>query len=462
MKVLHTPYCYYPDPVGGTEVYVQALAYSLRQKTGIESIVAAPLSYPPVKESAYWYNGFKVRRFAVSNEKNTGALTEELYGKGNAAAAYQFGNILDDERPDIFHLHAFSRGCSVLLVREAKARGIPVVFTYHTPTVSCQRATLMRWGKEACNGVLDLTTCTSCTLNSLGLNELTSNLVGRLPPAVGRGLRLMQLSGGPWTALRMSQLIEMRLAATRALLNEVDMVVALCHWTERLLLDNGLSGQKIVFCQHGHNGQPSTHSIRQRRASKKVLRLAYLGRLHPTKGIDLVIRALKQSPDLPVELDIYGVIQGAPQNEYIGMVQNLIASDARITLKQAVPTDEVISVLTDYDLLVVPSRGFETGPLVVLEAFAAHLPVIGSNLGGISELIKPNENGLLVEPESIGAWEQALRRCIDTDDLLEQLRAGIPQPKTMSQVALEMKQLYQSLLQNKWDSNAVNSSRSWN
>ena len=41
MKVIEVPYCFYPDPVGGTEIYVEALSLGL-QGQGIEVVVAAP------------------------------------------------------------------------------------------------------------------------------------------------------------------------------------------------------------------------------------------------------------------------------------------------------------------------------------------------------------------------------------------------------------------------------------
>jgi glycosyltransferase involved in cell wall biosynthesis len=46
-----------------------------------------------------------------------------------------------------------------------------------------------------------------------------------------------------------------------------------------------------------------------------------------------------------------------------------------------------------------------------MESFAAGTPVIGSNLGGIPELVRHQVDGLLVEPENVQAWADALRRC---------------------------------------------------
>ena len=91
-------------------------------------------------------------------------------------------------------------------------------------------------------------------------------------------------------------------------------------------------------------------------------------------------------------------------------------------------------LLRQYDLLAVPSRTFETGPLVVLEAFAAGVPVIGSNLGGVNELVRHEVNGLLVEPPALSGWVSALRRCVEEPDLLPRLprEFGHPERRTKS------------------------------
>jgi glycosyltransferase involved in cell wall biosynthesis len=82
---------------------------------------------------------------------------------------------------------------------------------------------------------------------------------------------------------------------------------------------------------------------------------------------------------------------------------------------------------------------------VVLEAFAAGIPVLGSDLGGIAELVEHEVDGLLVEPASPEAWGGALRRVLDDPDLLTRLRRGVRPPRRMGQVAEEMLAVYHRL-----------------
>jgi glycosyltransferase involved in cell wall biosynthesis len=102
----------------------------------------------------------------------------------------------------------------------------------------------------------------------------------------------------------------------------------------------------------------------------------------------------------------------------------------------------VIPLLKEYDLVAVPSRWLETGPLVVLEAFAAGVPVLGSDLGGIAELVEHDVNGLLVPPSSVADWQRALCRFLDDPTLLSRLRAGVRPPRSMETVAREMQAVY--------------------
>jgi glycosyltransferase involved in cell wall biosynthesis len=83
---------------------------------------------------------------------------------------------------------------------------------------------------------------------------------------------------------------------------------------------------------------------------------------------------------------------------------------------------------------------------VVLESFAAGTPVIGSNRGGIRELVRHQDDGLLVEAENVRAWSDALRRCAEDRHLLARLRKSAQLPRKMVDVADETAQLYHNHL----------------
>jgi glycosyltransferase involved in cell wall biosynthesis len=440
LKVAHLPFTYAPDPIGGTETYVEALAQNLRSH-GFESVIVAPSSVDT--DGAYQHHGLRVRRFCCAPTSKQ--ILEELYGDGDPLAAAAFARIVDEERPDVVHVHAFTRAVSVLVVRSAKQRKLPVFFTYHTPTVSCVRGTMMLWGTEPCDGALDVGRCTSCSLHARGMPKTAAQLLSRQPMAVSRVLQRMNLSGGLCTALRMPELISRRHQAFRALLRDVDRIVVLSPWVGEVLVRNGTPESKIAFSRHGlpsvvPNCEPPID------APKTPLRVAFLGRANKVKGADTLIKAIRSSPGLDIQLDLYGVAQSAADRAFWRQLQQLAGQDRRINFLSPVPHDQVISLLRAYHALAVPSRWLETGPLVILEAFAAGTPVIGSKLGGIADLVQHESNGLLVDAENIHAWVEALHRCTEDRGLLTRLKKGIESPRSMTDVARDMAQLYREQL----------------
>jgi len=251
-----------------------------------------------------------------------------------------------------------------------------------------------------------------------------------------------------WTALRMTELVALRHAAFRSLMTEVDHVVALCQWVKDVLLRNGVPAEKVTVSRQGL-WQSDGHSARppgQTRTAGPPLRIIFLGRLHPTKGAHLLIKVLMAAPDMPVELDIYGIVQGPADAAYLRDLKQIAEGDGRITFRDSIRSEEVVPRMREYDVLVVPSQWLETGPLVVLEAFTAGLPVIGSNLGGIAEQVTHRVDGLLVEPRSVNAWRSTLDSLCHDRDLLMALRKGIRQPRCMADVAADLSQVYATVL----------------
>jgi glycosyltransferase involved in cell wall biosynthesis len=443
MKVIHVPFCFYPDPVGGTEVYVASLAKEQKLR-GVDAVVAAPGQ----REEVYWHGDIRVWRIPVNEQVDD---LRELYGEGDRDAARCFGRVLDAERPDLVHLHAFTRGVSLRTVREAKRRNMPVVFSYHTPTASCQRGTLMRWGSEICDGVLDTRKCSACALHGHGLNRITSQFAGTIPAGAGRVLGRAGLSGGMWTALRMTELVEVRQAAFRSLVAEVDHVVALCQWAKDLLVRNGVPERKITVSRQGIAYEPVTvrHNRNKETGERPndPIRIAFLGRLDPTKGVHLLIQALNNDRKLPVRLDLYGVAQGEGGATYLEYLKDLSAGDSRIHFLDPISADDVVARLREYDALAVPSQWLETGPMVVLEAFAAGIPVIGSNLGGIAELVTHGADGMLVEAPSRREWVEALRMLCENRESIARLKLRVRPPRMIDDVAADMQSIYSVLVQ---------------
>jgi glycosyltransferase involved in cell wall biosynthesis len=106
-------------------------------------------------------------------------------------------------------------------------------------------------------------------------------------------------------------------------------------------------------------------------------------------------------------------------------------------------------ILSGLDVLVVPSRWYENQPGVILEAFAAGVPVVATDVRGMSEFVKHEQNGLLFELENEKDLAWQLRRLAEEPGLIERLRNGIAPVKTVREDVDELEKLYKSLLEKK-------------
>ena len=443
MKVLQVAYTFAPDPAGGTEVYVEALSREL-QRLGVESTVAAPAS----ADGSYVHRGVLVRRFASAGPSRL----EQLYGDGDPTAAAAFERLLEDEQPGLVHQHAVSPACSVALMRAAERRGLPVVFTYHTPAVSCARGTLLRWGREVCDGRLASAPCVSCTLDGLGAGRVARRAAGAVPARAGEWLGRAGLRGGAWTAARMPALMRRHHARVAEVLSIPARIVALTPWVAALLEANGVPSGRVVNLPHG------TAAARRRAPTCRVgpCRFVHLGRLDPAKGTALLLAAMRGMAGTPCELDVVGVAQGEAGRAARQRLETMAAADPRVRFLDPVDPADVVDRLAAYDMVVVPSQWLETGPLVVLEAFAAGVPVLGSALGGLRALVRDDVDGLLVDPfDAVSRWTDVLQRVALDRALRDRLRAGVRRPRTMQAVAIEMQGVYAEVLEGAQTSRAA-------
>jgi glycosyltransferase involved in cell wall biosynthesis len=137
----------------------------------------------------------------------------------------------------------------------------------------------------------------------------------------------------------------------------------------------------------------------------------FVGRLSPEKGVDTLIEAVARMPQ-DTRLDIAG---DGPSR---AILERLAGERApgRVTFRGRVAAGQVRELLAGSIASVVPSRWYENQPMAILESFAARVPVVATNLGGIPELIQDEVEGLVVAPDDPAALAAAMRRLSDDPD----------------------------------------------
>ena len=439
MKIVHLLGWYFPDSVGGTEVYVEALCRRLRD-AGHEVIVAAPDSRRGASYR-YQHDGVTVFRYPIT----PAPTRDEAQHRVAARGAEELHRFLAEERPAILHIHSITTGVGLPEIRAAHRLGIRVIVTCHLPGFGymCRSGELMQWGRVPCDGIVGPGKCAACNLTRLGMPQFAARLVGSVPLPASAALQ--GLPGRVGTALGMPASVREYEAMQRELFALVDRVVVLNETGRRMLVSNGSSADKIVLNRLGvsHRGA-ATQSMSARRQGGAPVRFGYVGRLHPTKGLTELMHAVVAiSQDVAFRLEIRGPVFDDATRRYVESLRQVAGDDPRVEFGAAVPTAEVPALLATYDALVCPSMWFENGPTVALEAIAAGTPIIGSRVGNLAELIADAVNGLLIAPGDVDAWAHALTRvAVSPADTVDRWRLALTPPRTMDEVASDYLALY--------------------
>lgn len=180
-----------------------------------------------------------------------------------------------------------------------------------------------------------------------------------------------------------------------ALLTRLGHVVAPSQALAAFMLTNGFPARLVHVIPYGVESLPEDGG----RAPGEALVAGVAANLEYWKGIDVLIEAARLVR-APLRLEIYGV--GSLDAELERQ-----ARQAEVDARFNGFVSDMREPLAGLDVLVQPSRA-DNLPVAILEAMASGLPVIGTAVGGIPELVLDGETGLVVPPESPAELAAAL------------------------------------------------------
>ena len=351
MKILLINSYYEPNFHGGADRSVQHLAEGL-QDAGHE-VTVVTLAADSVSRTET-LNGVKVRYLAVNNSlshvrggKNPGVARAvwQVWTALNPMVATSIRSVLGEERPDIVHTHILA-GFSVKPWAVAKVLELPIVHTLHDYFLLCPRGTMFR-GNVLCAGQ-----CRDCHI----MVKLRRNRSERIAAVIGVSRHILEahLSRGYFSAVPIKKTIF-----------------------------NAAGRSEPPFLPDATRGDP--------------LRLGFLGRIEPFKGLELLLSSVSRICPARLTLKVAGT--GAQR------FRNHLRTQWRLPNVEYVGLVEPESFFREIDVLVVPSGYHDPAPRVILEAFAHGVPVLGANLGGIPELVEANRTGWIFDARD----ERALR-----------------------------------------------------
>lgn len=438
MKIVHLLGWYFPDSVGGTEVYVEGLCRRL-QDAGHEVLVAAPDPHRTAP-AEYEFHGVPVFRYPITDHPTR----DEAYHRVSMSGVSHLFRWLADERPDILHVHSIKTGIGVPEFREAHRLGIRIIATCHLPGLGylCRTGELMEHGDHACDGIVKPDKCAACSLTHVGLPPLPSRLAAAIPPTLGSLLRM--LPGNTGTVLGMSALVVEYQAMQREMFGLVERFVVLNEIAYRMLVADGSPPEKLAV---NRLGVSQSHVTRKpgpdEQPTRTPVRFGFAGRLDPSKGLLQIVQAVRAIPrDVDFSVDLRGPATDE-QSPLIPALRRAIGDDPRVRFKPMVPSTEIPSVLAELDALLCPSLWFENGPTIALEAMAVGTPVIASRVGNPIELITDGVDGRLVEPGDVAQLSAVLHEAATSPaTTIDRWRRALPAVRTMDDIARDYLAIY--------------------
>ncbi len=177
------------------------------------------------------------------------------------------------------------------------------------------------------------------------------------------------------------------LGVERMLLSRTDGLVFVCEYERKAFAEK--IGLGSVCNAVVHNGLWPQEFVPATLADNPT-DILFIGELRKLKGVDVLINALARHPGATAT-----IVGDGPDRQAFETLAETLGLAPRITFTGAMPAKSAFGLGR---LMVVPSRA-ESFPYIVLEAIAAHKPLLASNVGGISEILPPEQ---MVKAEDVG------------------------------------------------------------
>ena len=299
-------------------------------------------------------------------------------------ARREISRLIDKVRPDIVHAHNVYHHLTPAIFGAVQKKGVPMVMTVHDLKIGCPSKLML-----APDGV-----CERCK-------------GGKTWNAVAQRCQKDSLSLSAVVALETT--LHNMLGSYR---KNVDRFILPSHFHTNKLVEWGLPRDKTRYLPNAVDVSELTPRY------EAGDRFVFVGRLSEEKGLLTFIKAVAQAG---AKATIVGT---GPQEDELRRTVESTGADVEFAGYQT--GDPLFDIIRDARALVLPSECYENAPVVLLEAYGVGTPVLGSDLGGIPELIVEGETGLLATAGNVDSFAKALRQYDDMadSDVAEMGRAG--------------------------------------
>ncbi|QDU66697.1 glycosyltransferase family 4 protein [Engelhardtia mirabilis] len=413
MRILAVVHDYLPAHIGGTEIHAHQMACHMLA-AGHEVAVAfteRDLSAPEGQVRRGELDG--VPTFEVVHQREYGDVRETFRPPVTPSV---FAQLLAELKPELVHFQHFAHW-GAECVGLARRSGAAVVVTLHDYHLICDAATLMRPDGSLCT-TASSGDCSAC------LERYPHAAVGERP----------ELASFRW-----AEVARDRIETHRWFLREADRVICPSHFlAARMVEARILREDQVEVMQAGYPG--TYHPLRPARRGA-ALRVGYIGGIYPSKGVHVLVNAMRHLPAGVAELNVHGILEWFP--DYVERLR-AAAEGLPVTFHGRFEPAEVDRVMQSVDVLVVPSVWYENMPLTIQEAFRNGVPVVVTGFGGMAEAVRDGVDGLHFPRGDAEALAGVLTRLAGDRELLERLSAGRPPVATVEQVGEQLEAIYRA------------------
>jgi len=443
LKIVFATHHFPPKYLGGVELIVRRAAHWLsRNGHQVEVVCIESIEHSSSEELDVVtdeYEGIAVHRLSF-NRGQTGDVFYKSFR--NPVIGQWFERFLRACSPDIVHIHS-GYLLSGSVIEAAKAVGMTTVVSLHDYWFFCPRITLLRPDGSRCPGPQKPTTCAWCIR--------TEQRRYRLPDQVSRGtmgrwvrrmLNVPQIAQVVGWQGQIAALIERKRYLGQSLAS-ADKIITQARMVYDILLQEGFSPGKLRLVPYGLDLRG--WKFLEPTDSNGRLRIGYLGSLTPAKGAHLLVAAFGRlrATHVQPQLTLYGSMTVLPR--YTQRLRKLAGDDPRITFAGRYENSDVEKILSQVDVVVVPSLWHEIGPLVTMEALASKTPVVVGNIPNMKYQVEDGVSGLHYDVDSVADLARQLQRLLDEPGLLLQLCAGIKDVRTTDQELADWVEIYETL-----------------
>ena len=204
----------------------------------------------------------------------------------------------------------------------------------------------------------------------------------------------------------------------RRIIKNSDAITVISSYT-RDRLHEYVAGVDTVTIPFGAAAKNQGSITPSHRNAGDPFELLFVGRLVKRKGVNVLLNAVKLlEGDERLHLRIVG---GGPELGELEQLSSALGITEKVTFDGVVTNERIAELFRQCDALVLPAIVTETGDteglgVVLIEAMGYGKPVIASAAGGIVDIVKDNDTGLLVPAGDAGALAASIRRAMDDPD----------------------------------------------